>query len=56
MTSVFFSSFKIRHLVAQTVDLVKIAPCKSWLTLAEPISALHRAISTQKKYTIWDRM
>jgi hypothetical protein len=26
-TSVFFSSFKIRRLVAQTVDLVKMAPC-----------------------------
>jgi hypothetical protein len=28
MTIVFFSSFKIRHLVAQTVDLVKMAPCE----------------------------
>jgi hypothetical protein len=48
-TSVFFSSFKIRVLVAQTVDLVKMAPCESWLTLASPISAPHRAILTQKK-------
>jgi hypothetical protein len=48
MTSAFFSSFKIRHLVAQTVDLVKMAPCKSWLTLASPISTLHQAILNQK--------
>jgi hypothetical protein len=47
-TSVFFSSFKIRHLVAQTVNLVKMAPCESWLTLASQISALHRAMLTQK--------
>jgi hypothetical protein len=53
---VFFSSFKIRYLVAETVDLVKMTPCESWLALASLISALHRAISTQKKYTSWDRV
>jgi ABC-type taurine transport system ATPase subunit len=37
-------------LVAQTVGLVKMALCEeSWLTLASPMSALHRAIFTQKQ-------
>jgi hypothetical protein len=44
-----FLASKIHHLVAKTVNLVKMASCESWLTLlASPISAIYQAILTQK--------